>query len=132
MVEEFIMQASTQQLLDAISQLPSKELEAFVVQVLKLRAQRQIPHLSSAESDLLLKINRSLPKSEQSKFDQLVAKRQALTITEAELAELIDVTERLEALNAERMAALAELAVSRNQTLKQVMQDLGIHPPACV
>jgi hypothetical protein len=131
-VEEFMIQASTQQLLDAIAQLPPKELEAFVVQVLKLRAQRQIPHLSSSESELLLKINRSLSKPQQSRFDQLVAKRQELTITEPELAELIEITEQIELLNAERMAALAELAISRNQTLKQIMQDLGIHPPACV
>jgi hypothetical protein len=131
-VEEFMMQASTQQLLDAIAQLPPKELEAFVVQVLKLRAQRQIPHLSSSESELLLKINRSLSKPQQLRFDQLVAKRQELTITEPELAELIEVTEQIELLNAERMASLAELAISRNQTLNQIMQDLGIHPPACV
>lgn len=51
------MQASTEQLLNAIAQMPSTELEVFVEQVLKLRAQRQTPSLSSTESELLLKIN---------------------------------------------------------------------------
>jgi hypothetical protein len=55
------MQASTEQLLNAIAQMPSTELEVFVEQVLKLRAQRQAPSLSSTESELLLKINQGIP-----------------------------------------------------------------------
>lgn len=127
-----MMQASTEQLLDAIAQLLAQALEAFVVQVLKLRAQRQASHLSSSESELLSKIDHSLSRDRQARFDQLVAKRQDLTITESELAELIEITEQAELLNAERMAALAELATVRNQSLTQVMRDLGIHPPACL
>lgn len=126
------MQTSTEQLLKEIEQLPQPELEVFVDQVLKLRAQRQVPHLSASESELLLKINQSIPEPLQQKFDQLVAKRQQLTITEAELAELIEITDRIEALNVERIQALAELARSRNQSLTQVMQNLGIQPPSCV
>jgi hypothetical protein len=126
------MQTSTEQLLKEIEQLPQPELEVFVDQVLKLRAQRQVPHLSASESELLLKINQSIPEPLQQKFDQLVMKRQQLTITETELAELIEITDRIEALNVERIQALAELARSRNQSLTQVMQNLGIQPPTCV
>ena len=123
------MQASTEQLLKAIEQLPQQELDAFVEQVLKLRAQRQVPHLPQPESELLLKINYSLPTSSRTRFDELIAKRQELTITDAELIEITDASEQL---NAERIAAIAELAKLRHQTLDQIMQDLGIHPPACV
>jgi hypothetical protein len=126
------MQTSTEQLLKEIEQLPQPELEVFVDQVLKLRAQRQVPHLSASESELLLKINQSIPEPLQQQFDQLVMKRQQLTITEKELAELIEITDRIEALNVERIQALAELARSRNQSLTQVMQNLGIQPPTCV
>ncbi len=126
------MQASTEQLLKAIEQLPQQELDAFVEQVLKLRAQRQVPHLPQPESELLLKINHSLPTPSRTRFDQLIAKRQELTITDTELAELIEITDASEQLNAERIAAIAELAKLRHQTLDQVMQDLEIHPPACV
>ncbi len=126
------MQASTEQLLKAIEQLPQQELDAFVEQVLKLRAQRQVPHLPQPESEPLLKINYSLPTSSRTRFDELIAKRQELTITDAELAELIEITDASEQLNAERIAAIAELAKLRHQTLDQIMQDLGIHPPACV
>jgi hypothetical protein len=126
------MQTSTEQLLKEIEQLPQPELEFFVDQVLKLRAQRQVPHLSASESELLLKINQSIPEPLQQQFEQLVMKRQHLTITETELAELIEITDRIEALNVERIQALAELARSRNQSLTQVMENLGIQPPTCV
>jgi hypothetical protein len=126
------MQASTEQLLKAIEQLPQPELEAFVAQVLKLRAQRQVPHLAAFESEILAKINQSIPDSLQQRFEQLVMKRQQLTITEAELTELIEITDRIEALNVERIQALAALAQLRNQSLTEVMQSLGIQPPACV
>jgi hypothetical protein len=127
------MQTSPEQLLEAIAQLSQPDLEALVVQVLKLRAQRQIPHLSPSESELMLKINQSIPSpSVQRRLNQLVTKRQALTITDVEMTELTEMTEQLEQLNAERIAALAELARSRHQSLSQTMQDLGIQPPACV
>ncbi len=83
------MQASPEQLLNAIAQMPQPELEAFVEQVLKLRAQRQAPSVSSAESELLLKINQAIPADLQHRFNELVAKHQALTLTEAEHIELI-------------------------------------------
>ncbi|MBF2050752.1 MAG: STAS/SEC14 domain-containing protein [Elainella sp. C42_A2020_010] len=126
------MQASTEQLLKAIEQLPQSELEAFVAEVLKLRAQRQVPHLSTAEAEILAKINQCIPQGLQQRFEQLVMKRQQLTITEAELAELIQMTDRIEAFNVERIQALAELAQLRDQSLTEVMQSLGIQPPACV
>jgi hypothetical protein len=126
------MPTSTEQLLKEIEQLPQPELEVFVDQVLKLRAQRQVPHLSASESELLAKINQGIPEPLQQQFEHLVMKRQQLTITEAELTELIEITDRIEALNVERIQALAELARSRNQSLTQVMQNLGIQPPTCV
>jgi hypothetical protein len=126
------MQTSTEQLLKEIEQLSQPELEVFVDQVLKLRAQRQVPHLSASESELLLKINQSIPEPLQQQFEHLVMKRQQLTITETELAELIEITDRIEALNVERIKALEALAHSRNLSLSQIMRDLGIQPPTCV
>lgn len=126
------MQASTEQLLNAIAQMPQPELETFVEQVLKLRAQRQAPSLSMAESELLLKINQSIPADLQDRFNELVAKRQALTLTEAEHAELIQLGDRIEQLDADRIESLAALAKLRQRSLREIMQDLGIQPPACV
>lgn len=107
------MQASTEQLLNAIAHMPQPELETFVEQVLKLRAQRQAPSLSTAESELLLKINQSIPADLQHRFNELVAKRQVLTLTEAEHAELIQLGDRIEQLDADRIESLAALAKLR-------------------
>lgn len=126
------MQTSSEQLLNEIAQMPQPELEAFVEQVLKLRARRQAPSISSAESELLLKINQAIPADLQHRFNELVAKRQALTLTETEHAELIQLGDRIEQLDAERIEHLATLAKLRHRSLREIMQDLGIQPPACV
>ncbi|GAP96779.1 hypothetical protein [Leptolyngbya sp. NIES-2104] len=126
------MQASTKQLLNAIAQMPQPELEIFIDQVLKLRAQRQAPSLSPAESQLLLKLNQGIPADLQHRFHELVAKRQALTLSEVEHAELIQIGDCIEQLDAERIEHLAALAKLRQRSLREIMQDLGIQPPACV
>jgi hypothetical protein len=126
------MQAATQQILRAIAELDEPELDDLFQQVLHLRAQRQVPSIDRAENDLLLTINQTLTFSRQNRLDQLVAKRQADTITDEELEELIELTDQAERLNADRVMALAQLAKARNQSLKQVMQTLGITTPECV
>ncbi|MDF5724674.1 MAG: hypothetical protein PUP91_30265 [Rhizonema sp. PD37] len=57
-----------------------------------------------------MKINQGLDDQLQDRFNQLIAKRQALTITDAELEELIQLTDRIEQLDAERIESLTELA----------------------
>jgi hypothetical protein len=126
------MQAATQQILRAIAELDEPELDDLFQQVLHLRSQRQVPSIDRTENDLLLTINQTLTFSRQNRFDQLVAKRQADTITDEELEELIELTDQAEQLNADRVMALAQLAKARNQSLKQVMQTLGITTPECV
>jgi hypothetical protein len=131
-VEKISMEASSEQLLNAIAQMPQSELETFIGQVLKLRAQRQAPSLNTAESELLLKINQGIPAALQHRFNELVAKRQALMLSEAEHAELMQLGDRIEQLDAERIEHLAALAKIRQRSLTEIMQDLGIQPPACV
>jgi hypothetical protein len=121
------MQASPEQLLNAIAQMPQPQLETFVEQVLKLRAQRQAPSLSAAESELLFRINQGIPTDIQHRFNELVDKRQALTLTEAEHVELVQLGDRIEQLDAERIEHLAALAKLRQRSLRKIMQDLGIN-----
>jgi hypothetical protein len=94
-----------------------------------LRAQRQEPHLSQAETALLLQINEGISAETQQRFDELVAKRQAGTITPEELAELIQLTDQSEQRDAQRVAALEALAHLRRMTLADLMDSLGISPP---
>jgi hypothetical protein len=125
-------QVSTDQLLRAVERLPAQELATFVAQVVALRAQREAPHLSQSETKLLLQINQSLPAQMQRRFDELVAKRQAETITPEELQELIQITDQIEQRDGQRLAALVELAHLRGTTLDALMATLGIAPPGYV
>ncbi len=119
---------SGEQLLRAVDRLPRAELESFVDQVLALRARRIAPHLSYNESELLLRINRTLPEAALQRYHALIARRRDGTLTVAEHTELLDLTDQEELVNAERVAALAELAGLRQMTLPALMHSLGIRP----
>ena len=77
----------------------------------------------------IVQINQGLPAQIQRRFDELVAKRQAKTITLEEMEELIQITDQIEQRDAQRLAALVELARLRGTTLDALMATLGIPPP---
>ena len=121
---------SQDELFKAVEQLDSTELARFVSQVLALRAKREAPAVSESESLLLLRINRGLPEELGSRYRELIAKRGAETLEQDELAELHRLTDRAEALEVDRVSALADLARSRGVPLHQLMDDLGIPVPS--
>lgn len=122
-------EVSTEQLLRAVAQLPPEEFTAFVSRLLTLRAQCEQPRLSQQETALLLEINAGISAATQRRFDELVAKRQAESISGEERAELIHLTEQIEQHDARRLAALGELAQAWKMTLTALMDILGIPPP---
>jgi hypothetical protein len=61
-----------------------------------------------------------------------VAKRQAEALTDEEHAELTALSNYIEELNARRMQRLAELAHLRGITLRELLERLGIAPPAVI
>ena len=124
------IEVSTEQLLRAVEQLPAQDLDAFVAQVIALRAQRNAPHLAQEETALLGHINAPLALDLQRRFDELIARRQAETITSDELQELIQITNQIEHHDTQRLAALADLARLRQMTLPALMDLLGIRAPA--
>jgi hypothetical protein len=124
------IEVSTEQLLRAVDRLPQDELETFVGQVIALRAQRAAPHLSQEETTLLIQINAGLPAGVQQRFEELIAKRQSETITPDELYELIQITDEIERRDAQRLAALIDLARLRQTSVAALMSALGIGPAA--
>jgi len=122
-------QVSSAQLLRALEQMPSEELDSFVEQTLALHAQRSAAHLDHTESELLLQINRGIPPERRERYEALLAKRQAETLNAEEYAELLRLTGQIEQLDASRLIALAELARLRQTSLAELMRTLGIHPP---
>ncbi|KHD06588.1 hypothetical protein PN36_22765 [Candidatus Thiomargarita nelsonii] len=122
-------QLSFNDLLRGVEQLNSSDLKQFVSQVIAIQAQRQVPSMSRRESELLLKINRLVPYNIQKRYDELIGKRQAETLTSAEYQELLQMTEQIERLEVQRLEDLAELAKLRQTSLTELMDALGISPP---
>ena len=118
--------ALTNKLLQATANLSPRELENFVNQAIILRAKRNAPNVSHDEAELLLKINQGLSPKMQRRFDELVEKLQAETMTAREREEFLRLTNRIEKQDAKRIALLGKLAEIRQQTLDEVTKDLGI------
>lgn len=125
------IEISTEQLLRAVEQLPTNELDTFVAQVVALRTRRAGGQLGADETEFLLTINAAqFDPNQQARFDALVAKRQEETITPVELQELIELTDMIERRDAKRLEALQELARLRQTTVGALMASLGIRTPA--
>ena len=116
-------------LLRAAQQLPADELRAFVGDILGLQAQLNASRLPARESALLLQINKGLPAALEARCRELISKRRNQTLSEEEQRELVGLTDQIEELQANRAAALAEVAQLRQTTLAQLMDDLGIQAP---
>lgn len=122
-------QISTQEIMNAAKQMSLTELENLVERMIALQAERRAPHLKAKETMLLERINKGLPIEEKTRLHELIAKRDDETITQGELEELIGLTDRLEGIHADRVAALVELAQVCGTTLDALMQQLGIRFP---
>ena len=113
-------------LLESLQQLESDELGEVAATAVRLRANQRGQVLSDQETVLLQQINKGLLPVEQVKMDSLIAKREAENLTEAELAELISLSNLVEEIHVERLAALIELAALRNISLESLKNSLNL------
>ena len=118
------VQLSTDELLKVVGQLNQSDLDQLMFQIIALRARRQAPSLPQDEAKLLLKINQGLSPEVQKRYDELIAKRRAESLTTEEYDELLRLTDQIENLEARRMEYLAELACLRQTSLTKLMEDL--------
>jgi hypothetical protein len=121
-------QLSPEQLLKAVGQLSTPELDDFAERILTLRAERVAPRLPVDEAALLQQINQGLPDDLQARFDALVARRRAEVLTPQEHAELLALTEKIEQMDARRLEHLVDLSRLRKVPLKQLMEQMGLRP----
>lgn len=117
-------------LLDAVRQLDPSAFQHFVADVLDLRAARQAPRVSPSEAEILMRINAGLPDDVRRRCRNLGDKRRAESLCADEHTELLKLTDEIEAREADRLAALTELAQLRRVSLAAVMEQLGIRAPA--
>jgi hypothetical protein len=114
---------SIDELLQAADRLDELDLDRLFDRILMLKANRQT---HSSEAELLQQIDRGIPSELHQQYQDLVAKRDAKTITAQEYDLLLDLSDRIEVLAAERTGLLVKLAQLRQIPLMQLMDDLGI------
>ncbi|MFM5888605.1 MAG: STAS/SEC14 domain-containing protein [Dolichospermum sp.] len=117
---------SSEDLLKAVGQLSQSDLRKFISQAIAIQAQRTTSSLMQRESELLLKINQGIPLDIQKDYNNLIAKRDAETLTNHEYKELLNLTQQIEKQQAQRIEYLAELASLRGISLNTLMENLGI------
>lgn len=79
------------------------------------------------EAELLQRIRLTVvPEVELGEYYRLSVLRQAEQLQEQEYVRLISLTHRVEAIHAERLKYVAELAQLRGVPLRQTMSDLGL------
>ena len=123
------LEVSRDHLLQAIEQLDRDELADLVAELLNLRARRYAPILSYTETELFQRINQWLTVEEQQRRARLQQKVEDETLTLSEHQELMQLNDKAEWLNAQRVEALAQLAALRQTTLPQLIQNLGLEGP---
>ena len=119
-----------EQKLRATASAAGQNVDAYILRLLEKNVQGQPSQEKSKTIALLQLINRGLPTEVWSRFYSLVQKRENHTITDTELAELIELTDSIDLAHAQRMEALVELAVLQNKPLEALMDELGIGPVA--
>jgi hypothetical protein len=119
---------SLDELLTAVNQLNSQDLDWLLQEVAILRAQRKAHVLPIEEARLLDKINQGIPSELRTQYQTLHAKREAETLTQQEHQALIQLSNQIEQLGVQRLEALANLAQLRRVSLPELMEILGIQP----
>ncbi len=120
------LEVSRDNLLEAIEQLENDELADLVTELLNVRARRFAPVLNQKETQIFQRINQWLTDDEQKKRAELQQKLEAETLSEKEHEELVQLNNKAEWLNVQRVEALAELATLRQTTLPEMIQVLGL------
>ena len=122
-------QLSLDELLKAVGQLEPADLDRFVSQITTLRASKET-HLSKEETELFIKINRGIPAEIREPYQALATKRKSHTLTAEEHNRLLQLSDTIEKLEAERVAYLSRLAALRHTSLTALLEALDIQPPA--
>jgi hypothetical protein len=107
--------------------------DRYVLNLLRERLHRNQtapPRLPREEVKLLEKINEGLAAETWQRYHELKAKRDAATLTPEEHAELIALSDTIEAWNVRRLEFVAELARLREVPFPELVRQLGLVPAA--
>lgn len=113
---------TTENVLNAVVQMPEYEFESFVEKARRLRDEKG----TLSETDLLHKINTIYSAEKRQRYNELYAKFKADDISETERGELLELNDEFEMLDAERLKFIGELSILRGQDFEDVIKDLGV------
>ena len=111
------------------AQQKGKALNQYITGIIREKMNATIPKpsaLSADETRLFTIINKGFSDDFWTKLHFLNQKRQNESLSEIERRELIEMAERMEMANAERLKALIELAGIRQMDLDALMTQLGL------
>jgi hypothetical protein len=117
-----------QVLIKGVSEMPISEMERFVQVINGLITQKKATDKSYRERFLLGKINQTaLGKEKIERYQTLVKKLEAETITDAEYIEFMQLADYEEKLRYERLTYLVELAELKSIPLYELMDKMGLN-----
>ena len=105
--------------------LGRKKVLLAVKQALQELVEPKAPRLSKKATELFL-INQALPADQQKRIEELTEKMEFESITDAEQAELLQLTDAMEGAQVKRLKAVVELAKVRNVSLDEMLRQLGV------
>lgn len=120
-------------LLRGLPQLSERELERLAQATAFIRARAKAESLDAAETNLLLKIDQcTIPQTLKAQYARLAETQDRRSLSPSEQAQLADVIDQMELINAERLNYLIQLANLRQITLDALMDQLELHPLSAV
>ncbi len=115
-------------LLNVVVGLPKNEFEVLIANAKRLRG-KSSENKAGKEVRLIKKVNETtLTEEEYRRFYELIEKRRDEIISNDELEELSELTDKSEEINVKRLKYLFEIAQIRNKSLREVMKELEIFP----
>jgi len=108
--------------LKRISHQKGVGLEDFVAELIK----NHVENSQTEEEELLEKIHQGISIEEWNKYRFLKEKRITGTLTKLEQETLVEIYNKIEEVNAERMLYLVQLSKLKNIPIRDLMKDLGI------
>jgi len=118
--------ANGKDLLNAVKKMPADEFDAFLEAACRVRMPAPRSTLSAKETHLIQRINRGLPLKLRERYEHLRKQLKRGRLAAKEHEELLKLTHEAETRDAERAAALLELAKLRHVPVRVLIKQLGI------
>lgn len=121
------LEVTTENLLNAVAQMPESEFNYFVKKARELRRNSVKKSAAApAEAALIDKINTIYSAEKRQRYNRLYEKFQQDKITPKEYKDLSKLSDEFEILNAERLEYLSDLAKLRGKSFEETVKEFKV------